>query len=146
LSKLYKWKKNTPTKEAAYKAFCTALVLEFNAGFGTDTRDLNVWQGLCARVGINPLPDSITGCRKVCSQCTGSALALSDGGYIGQALRQTHVNLIDLVATLSTGRQVKTFKTVNSLRQYTISTKKFFPKDDAIAGNLLKYLLRGILT
>ena len=66
--------------------------------------------------------------------------------YIGQALRQTHVNLIDLVATLSTGRQVKTFKTVNSLRQYTISTKKFFPKEDTNAGNLLKYLLRGILT
>ena len=52
-----------------------------------------------------------------------------------------HVNLVDLV--LEEG-PVHKFKTVKELSEYTRATGKFFPRDDAEAGGLLRYLLRHI--
>lgn len=60
-------------------------------------------------------------------------------------MRQTHVNLVDLVDTRGTGRPVKVFNSLKKLQDYTIRTEKFFPKEDAKAGGLLRYLLREIL-
>lgn len=59
-------------------------------------------------------------------------------------MRRVHVNLVDLVDTA--GRDVKLFKSVGALREYTIKTGKYFPKGSAHAGGVLKFLLRDILT
>ncbi|KAG1882486.1 hypothetical protein F4604DRAFT_1879511 [Suillus subluteus] len=51
-----------------------------------------------------------------------------------EAVKATHVNIVDLV-----------FVSEVDLSEYTISTGKFFPRDNAYAGGLLRYLLRRII-
>jgi hypothetical protein len=46
------WKRGDALGEAAWQDLRSALVLEFNARFGTDVRDLLAWQTLCAVVGL----------------------------------------------------------------------------------------------
>ncbi|KAJ8692425.1 hypothetical protein PTI98_009737 [Pleurotus ostreatus] len=85
--------------------------------------DINSWHKICVVVGLDPLPDTLEEARdKVLTR---------------------YINLIDLVDNPA-GR-VHSFGSVEELRQYTIVTKKFFPKENAYAGGLLKYLLREIL-
>ena len=60
-------------------------------------------------------------------------------------VQTTHVNLIDLVERARSGEEVRVFRDLDELREYTKSTGKFFPKEDAYAGGVLKYLLREIL-
>jgi hypothetical protein len=57
---------------------------------------------------------------------------------------QTHVNLSDLLDGVRTGSLVKIFATYADLVNYTRSQGRYFPKEDAYAGGLLKYLLREI--
>lgn len=63
-----------------------------------------------------------------------------------QIMLATHVNLCDLLD--STGREgggrVRVFGSVKELREYTLNTRKIFPKEEAYAGGLLKFLLREI--
>ena len=40
---------------------------------------------------------------------------------------------------------VELFASLNELREYTIESGKFFPKESAYAGGVLKFLLREIL-
>ena len=47
--------------------------------------------------------------------------------------------------TKGTGRRVPTYETVGELADYTKKTGKFFPREHAKAGGLLKFLLRPIL-
>jgi len=56
---------------------------------------------------------------------------------------RTHVNLVDLV-TNAPGR-ARVFDSEEQLSAYTRSSEKFFPKKNAHAGDLLRYLLRHIL-
>ncbi len=44
-----------------------------------------------------------------------------------------------------TGRPVDTFPSEVALAEYTKETGKFFPRDDAEAGGLLRLLLRQIM-
>jgi len=62
-----------------------------------------------------------------------------------QAVERTHVNLVDLVDTFGTRRKVTIFSTVLALSKYTVNQEKFFPRNNAKAENLLKYLLRQIM-
>lgn len=55
------------------------------------------------------------------------------------------MNLVDLVDTPRTGVSVKVFPNLKKLQDYTIENEKFFPKEDAYAGGLLRFLLREIL-
>jgi hypothetical protein len=66
-----------------------------------------------------------------------SSFGIAETDY-DQRVRQTHVNLVDLVDTARTGAVVK-------LQDYTIKNEKYFPKEDAYAGGLLRFLLREIL-
>ena len=56
----------------------------------------------------------------------------------------THVNLSDLLDTTRQGTRVHVFASEAELRTYTQETGRLFPKEDAYAGGLLKYLLRQI--
>ena len=62
-----------------------------------------------------------------------------------QTIITTHVNLCDLLDSARGGARVKIFSSEESLRDYTIRTGRYFPKEEAYAGGLLKYLLREIL-
>ena len=61
LRKKQGWKRGDVIGEAAWEDFRSALVLEFNARFGTDPHDLLAWQTLCAIVGIENV-DKIADC------------------------------------------------------------------------------------
>jgi hypothetical protein len=61
----------------------------------------------------------------------------------GQKIKTIHVNLVDLVDTSRDG--VELFASLDELREYTIESGKFFPKESAYAGGVLKFLLREIL-
>jgi hypothetical protein len=58
-------------------------------------------------------------------------------------VKEIHVNLVDLID--SSVHEVELFSTLDELRDYTIETGKFFPKESAYAGGVLKFLLREIL-
>lgn len=55
------------------------------------------------------------------------------------------MNLVDLVEIKHTGQPVVIFDNVEDLREYTIDSAKYFPKQSAYAGGILKFLLREIL-
>ena len=56
-------------------------------------------------------------------------------------MEKTHVNLVDLV---DRPNNVKVFATEVALSNYTKEERKIFPKENAYAGGLLRYLLRHI--
>lgn len=53
------------------------------------------------------------------------------------------MNLVDLVDT--SAPDVELFTCLDDLREYTKESGKFFPKESAYAGGVLKFLLREIL-
>ncbi|KAK7686019.1 hypothetical protein QCA50_010830 [Cerrena zonata] len=111
-------------RRAQYRQLQDALVGEFNHQYGRDEGKLAAWQALCEEVGIDPIPTTITQCRK--------------------ALANVHVNLVDLVDARRRGRRgdVKVYETVQQLRKYTRKTGKYFPRQVAKAGGVLRGLLR----
>ena len=57
------------------------------------------------------------------------------------------MNLVDLVDGYENPhRAITKFPSVKALSEYTISSGKYFPRDNVHAGDLLKYLLRQILS
>ncbi|KAG1734505.1 hypothetical protein EDB19DRAFT_1154393 [Suillus lakei] len=116
---------NDSERRVVREGFKDALVQEFNERFGTDGNDLSNWQNLCHVLRIVPIPDTVQGCR--------------------QCVWDTHVNLVDLVDSGRTGTPVKLFASLGKLTEYTLKTKKFFPKENAYQGGLLKELLREII-
>lgn len=61
-----------------------------------------------------------------------------------KAMIQTHVNLCDLLDTTRQCSKVQVFASEEDLRKYTLETGLVFPRVEAYAGGLLKYLLREI--
>jgi hypothetical protein len=51
-----------------------------------------------------------------------------------------HFNLVDLVGPLD--REIDRFRTRKMMHDYTFATKKYFAKKHALAGALLKFLLK----
>jgi hypothetical protein len=60
-----------------------------------------------------------------------------------QAVLKKHVNLVDLIE--GSKKQVQIFKTEQELSEYTKRTAKFFPKENAVDGGVLRALRRHIL-
>lgn len=59
-------------------------------------------------------------------------------------MKSTHVNLSDLLDGGRSSTQVRIFATEAELAAYTIREGRIFPKEEAYAGGVLKYLLREI--
>ncbi|KAH7377615.1 hypothetical protein BKA66DRAFT_422029 [Pyrenochaeta sp. MPI-SDFR-AT-0127] len=119
----FNWERSDERKRAAHDDFKTAMVHTFNTLYGTDADDIDAWHKLCVALDISPLPVNLQECRK--------------------AVQKVHVNLVDLVD--SRGEQIEVFDSLEDLQDYTIETGKFFPKESAYAGGVLKALLREIL-
>jgi hypothetical protein len=62
-----------------------------------------------------------------------------------KAVKAVYVNLVDLVDMQRTGEPAKQFASEKELSVYSKATKKIFPKDEAKAGGVLRFLLRQIL-
>ncbi|KAF2129715.1 hypothetical protein P153DRAFT_422521 [Dothidotthia symphoricarpi CBS 119687] len=119
----FAWNRDDDERHEARQAFKDALVIQFNSLYGTDVSDIENWHKLCIAVFIEPLPVTIPECKK--------------------EIEKIHVNLVDLVDVSRRG--VKLFPSLAALRVYTIETGKFFPKESAYAGGVLRFLLREIL-
>lgn len=117
------WDREDEERKQAHRLFKDAMVLRFNELYGTDVSSLENWHKLCIAVDIDPLPQTVEECK--------------------EEIKEVHVNLVDLVDT--SGREVELFSSLQELRNYTITTGKYFPKESAYAGGVLKFLLREIL-
>jgi len=62
--------------------------------------------------------------------------------FSSKAVSRKHVNLVDLVAGFR--ETLLIFKSEKELSEYTKATKKFFPKEDAADGGVLRALRRQI--
>ncbi|KXN86040.1 hypothetical protein AN958_10597 [Leucoagaricus sp. SymC.cos] len=108
----------------ALEKYHEALVLQFNASYGTDAENLENWHRLLRAIG--------GGLRKTVYECK-------------VIISMIYVNIVDLVDVSldPAARPVSVvFDSVRGLSDYTVSTRKYFPKKHAAAGSLLKRLLR----
>ncbi|OAX40311.1 hypothetical protein K503DRAFT_781515 [Rhizopogon vinicolor AM-OR11-026] len=119
------WGRKDDERKCAHGNFKDALVQQFNRIYGTDVDDLASWRTLCQIVNVSPTPGTLKSCRK--------------------AVKKTHVNIVDLIDTKTTGELVTVFVSELKLSEYTKQTGKFFPRDNVYAGSLLRYLLRRIM-
>jgi len=142
LCKVSGWVGNSPARESARDGFKDALVQQFNFLYGVDSNDLAAWHNLCKAVGIEPPPDSIDECRKVGGTTRVTSVYSSHGI---QLIWDAHVNIVDLIEAVRLGRPVRQFYTLDELAAYTKRTDRFFPKENAYQGGLLKELLREIV-
>ncbi|KAN0082972.1 hypothetical protein V8E55_008767 [Tylopilus felleus] len=127
------WDKEDPSRKKAHQNFKVALVRQFNNFYGTDVNDFKSWQNLCSIVRIDPIPEDLHACREA-----------SHPVLLAPAVDHLFVNLVDLVDTKTTGVEVEVFESEVALSTYTMSTGKYFPRDSAYAGGVLRYLLRHI--
>ncbi|PPR06936.1 hypothetical protein CVT24_011007 [Panaeolus cyanescens] len=110
----------------ARREYNAALTNQFNHIYGTRVDRYDAWHDLCSRVGVIDIPDTIRGCKAI--------------------IRETHVNLVDLTEAISNDSTVETFDTEYELREYTIETRKIFPRANIHSGDLLRFLLRKIFS
>ncbi|MCJ1266101.1 hypothetical protein MMC22_005983 [Lobaria immixta] len=89
------------------------------------TGKLQKWQNLCRELRVDPIPTSITKCKKVLKT-------------------NVHVNIIDLMDSRRWGTVVTTFRSRKALVEYTRSSEKTFPLRQAKKDELLEILLRHI--
>ncbi|CAK5264090.1 unnamed protein product [Mycena citricolor] len=98
-------------------------IQEFGYQFGKDENRLAGWQALCATVGVKKTPDSIAKCKTI--------------------MRNTWVNIYDLLDAKRTGKTVLKHPSKDALRSYSINSKppKIFSKAQAKKNRFLKILL-----
>jgi hypothetical protein len=135
----FAWDKDDEERQEAHRQFKDAMVIRFNGLYGTDSTDIQNWHRLCVAVCIEPLPATIAKCKEVFFVSHKNVLVSKSV----QKIKAIHVNLVDLVS--SSGHEVVLFPSLKELRLYTIESGKFFPKESAYAGGILKFLLREIL-
>ncbi|KAG1882487.1 hypothetical protein F4604DRAFT_1678464 [Suillus subluteus] len=122
------WDKEDKEREQASRDFKDSLVQQFNDIYGTDVNDLTSWRTLCQIVHVSPIPDTLKSCREVETRLV-------------PAVKATHVNIVDLVDTERTGEPVTVFVSEVDLSKYTKLMGKFFPRDNAYDGGLLRLMM-----
>ncbi|KIM27370.1 hypothetical protein M408DRAFT_330076 [Serendipita vermifera MAFF 305830] len=103
------------------KEWGECLESEFTQHYGDSSR-LEGWQALCSEVGIEDVPQSIKGCKKVLKT-------------------QVWVNIVDFVNCRRTGEPILCHESLQALRKYIRKTKKTFPLETAKADGFLAGLL-----
>lgn len=118
----YRWKPDSAEKEAARRDFNDAMKKEFDLLYGSDEKNINNWYKLCHVLRIDPVPNTL-------KECSAAVL-------------RKHVNLVDLVQ--GSRENIPIFESEIELSEYTKENKKFFPKEDAADGGVLRALRRQI--
>ena len=145
LCKSYKWEKDDPEKDAAREAFHVAMKREFDDLYGSDEHDVNNWHKLCYVLRIDPVPDTLRDCRAVSCRFSEPLCHCRTKVFsFAQAVLMKHVNLVDLVH--GSKEEVTIFETEKELSAYTKKAKKYFPKEDAKDGGVLRALRRRIFS
>ncbi|KAG6091188.1 hypothetical protein E4U31_007316 [Claviceps sp. LM219 group G6] len=116
------WLRNSPEENAARNLFQQALVDEFGAIYGENDEQLDVLQQLCRKLEIDPIPQSITACKK--------------------AIKGVYVNIVDFIDCERTGEPIHKFASLADLRRYTKKNRKVFPRRQAKRSLLLRFLLQ----
>ncbi|KAF8599060.1 hypothetical protein BDV93DRAFT_498125 [Ceratobasidium sp. AG-I] len=124
MCKLYRRQDVDLDENDARQGIKDVLTQQFNVIYGTDENDLCAWQNLCRVLQHPNVPEDLELCR--------------------QLVDSTFVNIVDLVDNKSTGEPIVHFESEKELSWYTRDTGKYFPRDNAYAGGLLKFLLRHI--
>ncbi|KAG6030202.1 hypothetical protein E4U19_000557 [Claviceps sp. Clav32 group G5] len=122
LCDFFGWLKGSREENAARNLFRQALVDEFGAIYGENDEKLDVLQQLCRKLDIDPIPQSITACKK--------------------AIKGVYVNIVDFIDCERTGEPIHKFASLAHLRRYTKKTGKFFPREQAKRSLLLRFLLQ----
>lgn len=65
LCQVHEWDKNSPQWAQAKSDFRDALIRQFNSSYGTDIHDLSGWHAMMTHMGVDPLPDTVSACKKV---------------------------------------------------------------------------------
>lgn len=121
------WHRGSAASDEAWNRYQDALQSELHMWYGAEN-DLTAWHALCRAIGVERLPTT-------CEQCE-------------EAVRRTHVNIVDLIEWGRSGSEekVETFRDVAGLRAYTKETGKIFRNTfDQESGNVaLRHLLRKI--
>ena len=127
-------------RNEAREAFREAMVESFNDRFGTDVNDKKAWEGICHLLKVDPLPNSVKDMKEVRPFPT---LCFTADTF--KLVKATHVNLSDLLDGGRSGAEVRVFDSEARLAAYTIEEERFFPKEEAYAGGVLRFLLREII-
>ncbi|EHK50232.1 uncharacterized protein TrAtP1_007301 [Trichoderma atroviride] len=120
----YGWKTDSKKERKARKGFQKALADQFEQLYGHDDNKLDVLQILCGKIGISPVPNTITSCKK--------------------AIQKYHVNIYDFIDSERTGEPVRKFTNLRKFQAYTEDNGKVFPKKKAKSNALLRFLLRPV--
>ncbi|KIK64219.1 hypothetical protein GYMLUDRAFT_71635 [Collybiopsis luxurians FD-317 M1] len=125
LCDLLAWDREDPERLEALNGVRDGIAQQFNAFYGNDENNLNAWHNLYRALGEKDVPGSTEKCKK--------------------DIRGFHVNICDLVDySLHGGSLPGHFNTQEDLAQYSRSSGKIYPRENAYAGGLLKFLLREI--
>ncbi|KAK6346675.1 hypothetical protein TWF696_006793 [Orbilia brochopaga] len=121
-------------REEEKKKFHAAVDAEFADRVGTGNT-LFEWQRLAKLIGINPIPSSITQCKKAIGKENINIF------HILHAYRRaTEINDLALIKPSS---EITRFPSVGKLRAYTHKHKMFYSKEKA-KGTVLKGLLKKL--
>ncbi|KAG6064142.1 hypothetical protein E4U32_000488 [Claviceps aff. humidiphila group G2b] len=124
MSNFFHWKKGNKKEKNARNLFKRALVDEFGAIYGEKDDRLDDLQLLCRKLEVDPLPQTITDCK--------------------EAIQAHYVNIVDFVDCERTGKPIPKFAGLKQLQRHTINEGKIFPKEEAKASLLLRFLLKSI--
>lgn len=118
------WVRDEDRKDEALSGIRDAIAQQFNDIYGGNAGDLGAWQRLWEIVGDGDMPTDVKACRA--------------------AVKRVFVNICDLVDYPATHVRPPVFATVAELAEYSRSNRKIYPKENAKAGGLLRFLLRTI--
>ncbi|KAJ3773145.1 hypothetical protein FB446DRAFT_642217 [Lentinula raphanica] len=117
----YGWRRNSQEGKEALNQIRNAIALQFNAIYGSDENSLNGWHNLFRALQTPEIPETVKDCK--------------------ERIKTIHVNICDLVDHFEDSKP-RQFPSAEILAEYSRTSKKIFPRKNAYAGGLLKYLLR----
>ncbi|KAJ4490647.1 hypothetical protein J3R30DRAFT_3278865 [Lentinula aciculospora] len=118
----YHWDKEDDERTEALAGIRDAIAQQFNAFYGDDADSLEGWHSLFRALQIQDVPDTVKGCKDL--------------------IETIHVNICDLVDH----KEDVPLKhpSEDALAEYSRSSGKIYPRENAYAGGLLRFLLRQI--
>ncbi|KAJ3897733.1 hypothetical protein F5879DRAFT_995611 [Lentinula edodes] len=122
MCRLYGWRHDSEERKQALAGVRDAIALQFNAFYGSGANSLNGWHSLYRALQVPDIPDTVKGCK--------------------EGIKTIHVNICDLV---DHKEDVPTkHPSEAALAKYSHSSGKIYPRENAYAGGLLRFLLRQI--